>query len=309
MTRAPHRPRLRVWGLALTVACAALAQTAIPAQTGRAQERDLFVSVVDAKGDPVPGLAPADFVVRENKVAREVLRARRATDPLDLAVLVDNSQPSSDHIMDLRRGLDPFLKRMGELGHVAVLTVGDRPTIVQDYTREAPALKKAVGRLFAAPGSGATVLEAISEVTKGLAKRDAERAAILVIWLGGPEFSNASHLEILEQVKQSGASLNVLTLGGGAPPDMGTSEGRHRESLFDRGTRETGGRRQNVLSSMGLTDALGKFATDFENQYRVTYARPETLLPPDTIEVTVKNPVLLARGTPLRLVKKGPETK
>jgi Ca-activated chloride channel homolog len=309
MTRAPHRPMLRVWGLALTVACAAVAQTAIPAQTGRAQERDLFVSVLDAKGAPVPGLSPADFVVREDKVAREVLRVRRATDPIDLAILIDNSQSSSDAIMDLRRGVEPFVKRMGELGHVAVLTVGDRPTLIQDYTREQPALKNAVGRLFAAPGSGATVLEGIVEVTRGLAKRDAERAALLVIWLGGPEFSNQSHLEVLAQVKQSGASLNVVTLGAGVPSDMGTSEGRHRESLFDRGTRETGGRRQNVLASMGLSDTLDKLASDFENQYRITYARPDTLIPPDTISVTVKPAGLTARGTPLRIVKKGTESK
>lgn len=309
MTRAPHRPMLRVWGLALTVACATVAQTAIPAQTGRAQERDLIVSVVNAKGDPVPGLAPSDFVVREDKVVREVLRARRATDPLDLALLIDNSQASTDTIMDLRRGLEPFLKRMGELGHVAVTTLGDRPTLVQDYTRQPPDLAKAVGRLFALPGSGATVLEGVSEVARGFAKRDAERAAILVIWLGGREFSNESDTEVLDLVKKSGASLNVLTLGAGVPSDAGTSEGRHRELLFDRGARETGGRRQNVLASMALTDALGKLASDFENQYRITYAHPDRLIPPERIEVTVKAPGATTRGTPVRTVKKGTDAK
>jgi VWFA-related protein len=297
-----------VWWLALTVVCAAAAQTPVPAQTARTQERDLFVSVLDAAGNPVTTLSVSDFAVRENRLGREVLRVRRATDPLDLAILIDNSQASSGAIMDLRRALEPFVKRMAEVGHVAVTTVADRPTLIQDYTKDPPALQKAIGRLFAVPGSGATVLDAVSEVSKGLAKRDAERASLLVIWLGGREFGNYSHVDVLEQLQKSGGSLNVLTLGAGIPPDVATSEGRHRESLFDRGTRETGGRRQNVLSSMALNDALTKLADDLSNQYRLTYARPDSLIPPESLEVDVKTVGLTARGTPVRVApKKGPE--
>ena len=59
----------------------------------RPVERDLFVSVLDQAGRTGPRRwAPPDFVVREDGRAREVLRVRRATDPIDLALLIDNSQ-------------------------------------------------------------------------------------------------------------------------------------------------------------------------------------------------------------------------
>ena len=50
-------------------------------------ERSLFVSVLGQGGAPVPGLGPDAFVVREDGRAMEVLRASRAAQPMDLAVL------------------------------------------------------------------------------------------------------------------------------------------------------------------------------------------------------------------------------
>jgi len=288
------------WLLAVTLMSAALAQAITPARTSRTQERDLFVSVLNQSSEPVTGLAPADFVVREDGRLREVLRARRATDPIDLAILVDNSQAATDDIMDLRKGLEAFTATMREHGHVSLIGCADRPTVLVDYTNDAAAVKKGVGRLFATPGSGATVMDAISEVTKGLEKRGAERAAILTIWLGGTEFSNVNHLNVLQDLKTTGAALHVLTVGSGVPPDIRTPEGHSRELVFDQGTRQTGGRRQNILSPMGLTSALESLARELTNQYRVTYARTESLIPPEKIEVAVRAANQTARGIPVR---------
>lgn len=306
MTRAPRRQNRGVWSLALIVVCAAAATITLPAQTGRTQERDLFVSVLDQAGNPVTGLASGDFVVREDRLVREVLRARRATDPIDLAILVDNSQASTNDIQDLRRALDVFVKKVAEIGNVAVTTVADRPTLVQDYTRDVATLQKAVGRIFPVAGAGATMLEAMAEVLKGLKTRQTERAAILAIWLGGPEFSGLANIRVLENLRDEGATLHVVTVGSGVPPDTATEEGRQREVVFDQGTRDTGGRRKNTLSSMGLGDALDQLAAELASQYRITYARPDSLIPADKLDVAVRTAGLTARGTRVRTAKKGP---
>ena len=67
--------------------------------------RSMYVSVLDEQGAPVPDLGPSDFIVREDNVAREVLRAAPATEPMQVAVLVDNSAAAQSGINDLRRAL------------------------------------------------------------------------------------------------------------------------------------------------------------------------------------------------------------
>ena len=55
-------------------------------------------------GAPVADLGPADFIVREDNVAREVLRVAPASEPMQIALLVDNSQAAEPFIRDYRAG-------------------------------------------------------------------------------------------------------------------------------------------------------------------------------------------------------------
>src|SRR5687768_9096690 len=97
--------------LLLALAFAAAAQgflpTAVDAQNAR--ERTLFVSAVDDKGEPVEGLGPDAFVIRENGQRREVLRVSRATEPIDIALLVDNSTAAEAEITFFRDALSKFV--------------------------------------------------------------------------------------------------------------------------------------------------------------------------------------------------------
>ena len=81
--------------LALALAVTVVPDTRTHAQAG-GRERTLFVSAVDEKGEPIEGLGPETSVVREDGVRREVLRVSRATEPIDIALLVDNSAAADD---------------------------------------------------------------------------------------------------------------------------------------------------------------------------------------------------------------------
>jgi len=259
-------------------------------------EREMFVSVVDQADKPVLTLGIQDFVVREDGRAREVLRARRATDVIDIALLVDTSQALGSQVSDVRRGLEAFIARMRPQAQISIVGLGDRPTIYADYTNTEEALAKGVGRIFPMPGAGAYTLDAVEEVLKGFEKRKPERSAVVVVWAGGREFSTGTYEPLIDGLKARGTALHVVAIGTRAPADARTTEGRNRELLFDRGTTATGGRRDNILTSMATADAMERLAAELLGQYRITFARPDALVPPNRTEVAVRPAGLKARG-------------
>jgi len=287
---APARRRLRVLG-----AAAAALLLALPsgAQT---VEREMFVSVLDQSDKPVLTLGVPDFLVREDGRVREVLRARRATDVIEIALLVDTSQALGSQVNDVRKGLGAFIARMRPQAQISIVGFGDRPTIYADYSNSQEQLTRGLGFIFPIQGAGAYVLDAVGEVLKGVEKRKPERSAVVVVFAGGREFSTGDYQLLIERLKARGTALHVIVIGASTPPDVQTTEGRNRELLFDRGSTETGGRRENVLTSMATADALERLAAELLGQYRITFARPDALIPPQKTEVAVRPAGLKARG-------------
>ena len=77
----------RLFVAALSVVAGALAGTlALDAQ---ALQRAMYVSALNEAGAPVPDLGPSDFIVREDAMAREVLKVEPAVEAMQIAVLVD----------------------------------------------------------------------------------------------------------------------------------------------------------------------------------------------------------------------------
>jgi VWFA-related protein len=268
-------------------------QTSKPPSQSRT--RDIYVSVVDGSGKALTGLTAADFVVREDGVAREVVKVGPATEPLTIAVLVDDSQSATNAIPFLRDALTGFFKKLDGKAEIAMSTVGERPTPVVEYTTSTVELQKSVGKIFARPGAGAYLLEAIVEVSRGLEKREPKRPVIVVLTIeDGPEFSNLHYKNVLDALERSHSTLEVIAIG--SPASSSTDEMKNRNIVIADGTSLTGGRRDQVLADSGIPSKLAQLADELINQYVVTYSRPETLIPPEKVEVSVTKPGLTARA-------------
>jgi len=189
------------FGLAVALAAAGVIVGA------QSKPRKIYTSLVDKKGVPVTTVTPADLVVREDGVAREILSVTPATDPMRIALLVDNSQAATDSIQFLREGLNGFAKRLTTAGHsIALVTLGDRPTLQVDATTDFTRLKsRGIDRLFAQPGSGMYLLEALIDTSKGFVKNETPRPVIVAVITEGKEFSNASAENVIKAIHDSGA--------------------------------------------------------------------------------------------------------
>jgi hypothetical protein len=285
--------------LAISVPSAALA-ISVPSAAAQANERVVYTSAFDEKTRaPITGLGVRDFVIREDGAAREVLRVTPATSPMAVAVLVDNTQAATNNIADIRRGLQSFIKALHGLGPVSIIGVADRPTILRDYTTDQKQLLDGANRVFAMPDSGATLLDAVFEISRGLQKREEDRAAMVIVTTENVEFSPRHYQEVLDALARGGAQLHAVVMT--TPAGSGLDDpARNRAHVLDVGPKSSGGTRTDILTSQAFEVKLQELAAILKSQHRLVYARPQTLIPPEKIEVSAAKPGIVAAGGPAR---------
>jgi hypothetical protein len=258
-------------------------------------QQRVYVSVMDKKDVPVPTLAVADLTIKEDGVSREVLKVEPATDPMQIAILVDTSQVTGPAISDLRASLKAFGAAIWAKSpdpQIALYTFGERPTLDSDYSSSAVALDRRVDRLFAATGSGADFIDAIMEAAAGLKKRGATRPVIVAyVDENGPEFSNRRHEVVFDSVAAARASLWVVARQGFSSATS-SPENRERAMVIGDVTTRSGGRSSMVFDGSAIKGRLAAMATQLLSQFVVTYGRPDSLVPPEKLEIRLVNPDL-----------------
>jgi hypothetical protein len=282
----------------------ALAFAPLPRLAAQAIQKSLYVSVVNDAGQPVPDLGPTDFIVKEDNAAREVLDVREADEPMQIAMLVDTSQGARGDIAHMRSALPAFVTALtapnesGRRNQIAIIGFGERPTVLAEYSSNPADLKKGIDRIWAQQGAGAYFVDAVLEVVQAFKKREATRPVIVAIVTEGREYSYRQYDQVLDPLRESAAPLYALMLG--SPRSSISDDARSRNIVLDKGTMDTGGRRDQLLAPSALGPKLTQLAAQLLHQYKVTYARPQSLIPPEHVTVAAAKPGLTARGTPVK---------
>ena len=293
--------------LAFALAASLAGGTAADAQS---VERRMVVSVLDDDGAPVEGLAEDAFRIREDDAAREVLRVEPAGGNRQIAILVDTSEAAVRMVSDFRRGLAAFVDGMREDNRISIISFGGPPRILVETTDDAERLENGIDRVFPQTGQAAYMLDAIHEVSQGFARRRAERPVMVVLTTEGIDYSNRRSRDVLERLADSGAALYTLSVEarrsafgtqgafGGLPGGVDLRRQEfERDRVLARGTAESGGRHRDLLASSAVERAMQELVAELRNQYLVVYARPDLLIPPEEVRVSVDRPDLTARGT------------
>jgi hypothetical protein len=273
---------------------ASVTLAAVPAaQQRETRERHIYIGVTDKNGTPVPTLAPADVVIKEDGATREVTKVSPAPPPSHLMLLVDDGSVAELLIPDLRIALAGFLKivdGMSPVPQVALMTFGDRPTMVVPYSETTLPVGEAVGKMFSRPQAGAHFLDAIMDTAAGMRRAKAPRPVIVAfVGEGGPEFSNVTHDRVGEALQAARASLWTVALQAPGGQAM-YSEARERSQVLGDVVRDSGGMTKVVLNKQGLDSAFRALGQALSARLDVTYGRPDNMIPPKRIDVEVKKP-------------------
>ncbi len=286
----------------LVLAAALVPSVMVPdaaAQPG-SRQRTLLVSAVGADGAPVDSLDPADVIVREDGVAREIVKVSRATEPVDITLIVDNSQAARRAQQDIRIAVEHFITTFAGPHRITLMSVADRPTVLVNSTTSKAQLLQGVPRLFTQPQSGAYLVEGVIEASRAIGKRKPARAAILAITSFGTEFSDRGYQYALEELASSGAALHVIELQDTDRANQQDPNVRDRNLVIDQGTAQTGGVRELLLTNIALKDALQQAGRVITSQFEVVYGHPDTLIPARKVEVESARPALKLRGNVLQ---------
>lgn len=207
------------------------------------------VLVTDRRGNPVSGLSPSDFTIRENGRPRAVERVHTARDvPLVLGLTVD----SSDSVLPIWRELHAIAANFLE----ATLTPGDRAFIVdfddsvrllQPLSQDKERLSRALGRLT--PWGGTAVNDGLlfSLLQYG---REPGRRALVVITDGADYHSRTRPGQSADYAERLGLPIYFIELAQSdatyAVHDpfawARRSEEREASGRLRRISRRTGGR-------------------------------------------------------------------
>jgi VWFA-related protein len=248
--------------------------------------RDVAVTVTDAAGDPVTGLVRDDVAVLENGVAREVTAVAPDTRPLTVVLLVDSSEPLGSifrlHVVD---AVAAFVQRLPAGTRYALWTTGDRPTKRVDFTDDRAAAGAALKRV--PPQGGNTLLDALVEAPRELAKQEGERNAVVAVTGYGIEFSNYDRRSVVEEAMKTGAVFYAVHF----EDVKGELEGRQNyDYVLSTLAERSGGVHELTLSAMGLSAVLRSLAAQLAGQYRVSYATLPEIKAGAKLEVKVARP-------------------
>ena len=285
----PVRMRLGVVSLAGLTGLSSVLLAAPPTPRPRLEPivRTVYVTVTDGNGAPIPDLTPADFTIKEGGKEREIVKAVPATTRMRLAVMAEERLLGDGGV---RNGLFEFMKRVQPMAEMAFITIGLRNTTVVDYTTDLNKVVAAFNAMSLNPPPQSNLSEGILDISKAIEKERPERPVVVLVAVSGGQSGGASANEVLNQLRQSGAMMNAVTIATsqGSTGVGGLADDSNREQVIGDGAKQSGGRRVDVTATIAVGKGLQQIAGDLAAQYMIQYTLPEGVKMDRRLSVSLK---------------------
>jgi hypothetical protein len=260
-------------------------------------DKTLTVTAVDESGAPVLGLGADEVAVLENGMARQTVRFARDERPLDLAVVVDTSQPMATiYRLNVLDPLLGFLRSLPPGANFAVWTTGDRPTKAVEYGDDVAVAERTLRRVILSGGN--TLLDTLVEAARDLKGREERRGVVLAVTGMGIGFSDRDRRRVVDEGLETGVQFLAVQFDESGDADVRAGSDQINRQDYDyvlsELTRRSGGRLERVLSAMGARGVLDKMVPELAARYRLTYVSSGK---DDKLEVQVARPGVKVRWT------------
>jgi hypothetical protein len=297
----------RVMFVAALVLSPAAASSAVAQMTAQGvANRTVYINAFDDNGASVDGLTAADLELKEGGKVREV-SVRPAEGLMQIAVIVDDNGTGL-----FRAPLYRFLQRLEGRAQFSITTVVGQPLKLTDFTMDGRVLTEVVESLSARPGTpdGGQLMQGIYDAAQELEKREAPRPVIVALSVPGEEHTTVPARYVLDKLRDSGASLHVFLMESRAVRQMAPvsrpsallEENMNLGEVLGDGSKQSGGRREEIVAATGVFAGLQRLAEDLIDQYEITYSLPAGVKASDRLSVSAKRKGLSIRA-PNRIPK------
>lgn len=246
---------------------------------------EVYATVVDREGQPVTGLAAADFQVLEDQGPQRVTTFAAGDFPLSVVIALDRSFSMAGERLTLaKQAARAFIEALRPDDEVMVLAIGSD---VQTITPPVPATAAKGTAWDAIDAWGTTPLYDVTVTALEAIQSRKGRRALLLISDGMDRYSTTTATELLDRARQRDVLVYPIALGEMRPP------------IFAELANATGGRSFFVTGPKRLEPALAAIARELRFQYLLGYvpahapsAEPEWR----SIQVKVERPGLRVRA-------------
>jgi VWFA-related protein len=222
----------------------------------------LEAGVYDKAGRYVSQLVTSAFGVRENGIPQKIDLVARETLPMNLVLLVDNSQSMSRRMEFVRLAASRLARTLRAQDHVIVVPFNAHLGTVTGPTNDGPTIAQAISVMHAAGGTA--LLDALRDSTE-LLKGLEGRRAIILITDGYDENSRVPVDDVLTSAESSQVTIYVVGIGGVAGISL------RGEDLLKRVAQETGGRMFLPPREPDLVAVADAVTSDAHSRYLITY--------------------------------------
>ncbi|HUR35026.1 MAG TPA: VWA domain-containing protein [Vicinamibacterales bacterium] len=219
---------------------------------------EVYASVLDAKGEPVSGLAADDFLVEEDGQPRRIEVFTAGDLPLSLAVTVDRSfSIGRSRLAEVVRATQTLMGELRPDDRVTVLAAGSEVDVLSPLSIDHRAAYDALGAL---EPWGTTPLFDATVSALGAIQNASGRRALILVSDGSDRYSRATAADVLEAARARDVMTFPVALARTVPP------------VFAELAAVTGGRSVAAPNGAVLTASLRSMANELRRQYLLGYA-------------------------------------
>jgi Ca-activated chloride channel family protein len=224
---------------------------------------ELQVLATDTQGRHVTSLEAEDFLVTEDEVAQNVSLFRKHDVPVSLGLVIDNSRSMTRKKDRVDAAVLSFVEHNNPDDEAFLIHFDDTARLAHGFTRETGPLRRTLAEIE--PFGQTALFDAVALSLETIREGEHKKKAVLVISDGADNASLEDFESVLEDVRQSGAT--VYTIGVFQNPSAGAATRPLLEALAAAG----GGRAFFPETAVEVPALTAQIARELRDQYTLGY--------------------------------------